>query len=876
MPLKWEDKMQSQLDNFGRIRKPYMVLCNPNGEELLALGDAFGLTTSLRFNALSELNFRYPLSIDNGETELDGYELLKIKRLILLEDGGYYLITSVEEDLDGASPVKNVSCISIDGELINKKLLVFSYTSIKFYDIIDPTDTLLQKIIEYIPSWTIGDVDVELTTKYRSFDVSDTTIFNFLMEDVEEAFECVFFFDYTTKTISVKTIENSTTETDIFFSFDNLIKKANFSELSDEITTVLYVYGGDGLDIRSVNPLGTNAIYDFTYYKTTDWMSSSLISKITAWETLVTSEQTNYANGLAALRTNYDNKYSYEADLDVLEDSLSAQETLLATAVQTGQDRTTILAEIASLKTQISDTQDLIDGEQSAIDSQISALQTITDSLSFDKNFTTSEYSELSKYFYENTYQNENIIQLDSMSPAQIQDQSQELYDQAVGVLAKLSQPRYEFSMESVNFTGLDEYSQFTSELDLGCTVTVQLKDGQSIEAILLEINTDYDDITKFSLTFGNRLRLDGSSFVYADIMGTVKRTGADVKFNSETWSNWDKYHKDDVSTFIVSALDASTNKVINASDQSFVIDQTGLRGRKTSGETYDDKQVWVTNNVLAFTDDGWATSALAIGEVTFPSGGTGYGMVGSAIVGTIIAGNSLAITSEDTSFTLDQNGAVLQNASFTVVKDDSGVLTSIEISPTSGIKITKDAVDTFYVDTSGNLTAGGFTINENQIYGDGTHYFDSSTNTLKWGALDIVGSNATFTGTISANKLNGDVDWSQIVDAPLPSDKFNGGYYSGDPIAYGAVNLGSSGEISVGTYSGGRVGMVCTSNMTIEAGGDLFLNSRNGTKINNLVEIYSSGYANSGFGTTISYTVTTPYGNKNLYFCNGILTYYD
>jgi len=813
--------MNTVLDNSGRLAKPYMTLCNPNGDELLSLGNAYDMVNTLRFNALSELTFRFPMSVDNGNTILDGYELLKSKRLIFLENSGYYIITTVDEDLDGTSPIKKVSCTSIDGELINKKLLVFAYTSIKFYDFIDPAETLLYKILEYIPSWSIGDVDTELTTKYRSFDVSDTTIFNFLMEDVEEAYQCVFFFDYDTKTISVKTVDNATTETDIFFSFDNLIQKASFTELSDEITTVLYVYGGDGLDIRSVNPLGTNAIYDFSYYKTEAWMSTSLISSLSAWESLVDSRQSDYADGLALLRTAYDNKYVYESELDVLENELSAQDTLLATAVQTNQDRTAILAEIASLNSQILSKQAQVDGEQSSIDAQISYLSDITDELSFANNFTDEEYSELSRYFYENTYQNENIIRLDSMSPAQIQDQAQELYDQSAGVLEKLSQPRYEFSLDSVNFIGIEEFSSFTDELELGCTVFAQLKNDTTVEAILLEMDINYDNLG-FTLTFGNRLRLDGATFVYADILGSVKRTGSDVSFNSETWSNWDRYYKDNVSTFITSSLDASTNKVINASDQSFVIDQTGLRGRKADGSTYDDKQVWVTNNVLAFTGDGWATSSLAIGEIDLPSGGTGYGVVGNTIIGTILAGNSLTITSEDSSFTLDENGAVLQNASFTVIKDG----TTISINPSDGISINKDGVDTFYVDVDGNLKAGGFSITGTQIYKDSTHYLDSANNVLRWGDLEVDGD------TLTVTNLQGSLDWNNLTNVPAANVAYGGsnGYLSGSGVYGGA--LSGAGGTSIELDSFGVLTMKTNLSVRIQDGTSAGFRVENGNGI--------------------------------------------
>lgn len=60
---------------------------------------------------------------------------------------------------------------------------------------------------------------------------------------------------------------------------------------------------------------------------------------------------------------------------------------------------------------------------------------------------------------YENTYKNENIIQTDSMNAVEIQAQAQALYDQAQTVLGRISQPRYEFSLDAINYIDLQEFS---------------------------------------------------------------------------------------------------------------------------------------------------------------------------------------------------------------------------------------------------------------------------------------------------------------------------------------------------------------------------------------------------------------------------------
>ena len=152
------------------------------------------------------------------------------------------------------------------------KLSLFKGTY-EFYDVINPEGTLMQEIIDYLPGWTLGHIDTDIAIKYRTFDVSDSTIYNFLVTEVSEAYQCVFIFDNVYKTISAYDVPNATTNTDIYISYDNVIENIEVEEVTDNLVTALTVLGGDGLGINRVNPLGTNNIYNFTYFKTTEIIS---------------------------------------------------------------------------------------------------------------------------------------------------------------------------------------------------------------------------------------------------------------------------------------------------------------------------------------------------------------------------------------------------------------------------------------------------------------------------------------------------------------------------------------------------------------------------------------------------------------------------
>jgi hypothetical protein len=322
--------MIQNFDYFNQLDPPDFILCNPDKSELFSLGTVYDKKLSLRYNSLSELSFVAPAKlwvnprtrkiegfqkaafqadayqVDNLDqltiTTTEYYDYLVSKRLIYIPDVGYFMITGCEETDDGIAKEKKIVAQSLEVQLTTKYLTNFSGTY-QFYDALNPSDTLLGIILTYLPGWTAGDIDSDLLILYRTFDISSSTIYSFLMNDVEEAYQCVFNFDYLNQTINAYTIAGATSTTDIYMSFDNLIEKIDISEIADELVTALSVYGGGDLSINQVNPLGTDTIYDLSYFKTTVWMTQALIDAIDNWEDLIIANQAEYANLLTSLLT---------------------------------------------------------------------------------------------------------------------------------------------------------------------------------------------------------------------------------------------------------------------------------------------------------------------------------------------------------------------------------------------------------------------------------------------------------------------------------------------------------------------------------------------------------------------------------------------
>ena len=898
--------MNISFDSIGQYEFPNVILCNPDKTKLYSISSIIhDFKITLKYNASSEVTFKIEQSV-NGVT-IPAYDFLVSKRLILVDGIGYFSINEPVEDTTGLVPVKTVTGISSEIEMSYKKLIGFSGTY-KLYDPITPSGTLLQTLIDqYIPTWAVGTVDPTVGQLYRSPSVSDSNVYNFLMNDVETAYGCVVTFDTINNLINVTSVTNATTPTSIFLSYDNLLQKGSLKEISSEITTVLHCYGdtsnSKAMDISLVNPLGTTAIYNFDYYKSTDWMSQGLVDAITSWENSVATQQPIYAGLLTNLEQYNIDLLTLQSQLSDLNITMQSYQDVKAARIADGQDYSDIQAEIDAQQILIDSQNSLIASKNIQIATTQSLLQSINTSLSFSNNFNPAQLLELNNFIFENTYQNKSIIQTDSMTPVDIQNMAQQLYSQGLSILQQVAVPRYELTLDTGNFVFQQQFKPFTDQLVLGCTVTINTKDGYPvIVPTLLQMEITYDDPTKFVLTFSNSLRLVNGKFIFTDLFGQNVKTTSSVNFNQSQWSNWSTNYQDTVTTFISSALDTTVNNIISDSNQSMLIDQNGIRIRQYDSvtQTFKPNQMWLTNNVLAFSNDGFNTAKLALGQVTVGTT-TSYGLIADVVVGHLLAGNSLSITNSGGNFQLDQNGAVLTNATLSVINSTN--LNKILLDPNNGFRIQKNIAgtwtDQFFVDNSGNVnftgilngasgtftgsvtantgSFGGWTITSTGISDSLGNYINSNGN-VKIGALSINGSTASFAGTIYANNIFGTVQNSQI-GSNLDASKIGFNTMSGDrvyggTIGWNGVTLGTSGT-GVSTLTAAQVQLSYNSGNSV-FGNVVEIFSNNGIQIEgSVVKIYGGFAMNGAVGLSATISLSSPYGTIYMTFTNGVFTSY-
>lgn len=783
--------MNFTYDLFNRIEPIQIILCKNNLEKVGVLGLAFDKKATLRLTDLSEFSFTYPQKVDNQATPY--YNDIKTKKIIYIPELGYFKLEKVKTESDGIKEYKNCNAYSIQIELKNKLLVNFSGTY-KLYDVLKPQESLMGILIDYFPNWNIDVIDSSLWSIYRTFDISSKDIYSFIMDELMTSYNCVVLFNIQSRKISVKALENVSKQTDIYISFDNLIKSVEIEELSDEVCTALTVKGGtENTDVRSVNPNGTDIIYNFSYYKTEEWMSSSLITALNTYEIKYNNLKTTYASKLTSLKTKNTTLITKDGEITDLNNEMDALIEVKKVKIQQGLSLTDINTQISSKQSQINTKQNEINQLKSEINTLQNDLNNIANQLKFENNFTTEQLKELDTFIIIQSFQDSTFVVTDNLDEVQKQSIIQELYDYASNVLTRVSQPRFSFSISSANFVFLKDYEKFAQSLELGCLITTELREDYIVTPILLEIEIDFEKDDNFNLRFGNRYKLSDGTFSLADLMSSASNASTTLSLDKQMYKDWEKNSKDAVTTFIEGSLNASVNNIKSTTNQDILIDQHGIRGRQfdTNTNQFSPDMMWMTNNSLAFSTDSFNTARMCVGRVNDSRYGSIYGVNGEVLIGRLLAGNNLRIENSANQFTLDETGCQLVNASFTLTTTDNK---SKAILTPSSFKFQGNVggtwTDQLYFSNGsmkikGELVAGSI-VSNSSITG-GTIAIGSSNNIFKADSNGIYLGNAAYssapfrvsmTGELYAQNayINGDIESSSISGSSISSSTITGG----------------------------------------------------------------------------------------------------
>jgi len=819
---------------------PDYILCKSNGERI-GIIPTIDKRMSLMFNTYSEISFTTYMYMDGIRNP--NYDKIVGLQYIEVPNIGRFVINDISIHSE-ATDYEYKECTALSEEILlaQKYLELFSINmgttgsidNVRFYHQADPSKSLLHIILEKCPDWEIGHIDESLMGLERCFEIDRQDIYSTLMNDVAEAFQCVFLFDTIHHRINIYEERRVGNDTNIFISYENLLKNTDISYSIDNIKTCLTVTGADDLNLREVN-MGYASIYNLDYFNSLEYMSDQLYIEYNAW----TKKWNDYVDIYESLITQYQQYYDkiYELEskkmpsspgsttwteygLNPLKEQLEVYKQKQALMMKSGQGNASH-RDYQTMYVPCYNTIQEIEAQIKIIETELNTLRSgqeiignqmekIIDEISMKNNFSLDSLKELTKWIREDELSSDNFVVVDTMTDSERIDMLHEMLDYGRKELLKISQPELEFHSDIVNLYNIPDFQTISPDFDPGNYIHVCIRDDYIIKARVLSIDIDWLNPDNFTVTFGNVMKLKGSEMFenVTDALGLAQSAATSVSMNS---SNWNKANKEasDIMTMLSEGL-AAAGQVISTSVADVVIDERGIFVSNVPESLYPDDRIFIGGSQILFSDDNFKTVRTGIGRLTYIKKGVTYndfGVLADFVIAGFIAGS--------------------------IIEGDEiigGTITGTDFNNGNG---------TFHVDSEGNLTAtsadikgiikadkgyiggkDGFTIESGKIYSGNK----SSLTSTEPGVY--IGNDGISLGNAFVATPQGEVTCSNINitgGAFKIGDNFSVDS-QGNLIAKNAKFSGdiSSSNITGGNITGGKIKGGSITGTTIYAGNDV------------------------------------------------------
>ncbi len=302
--------MNISYDNLEQMAPPTLLLCRRDRTVLGALYPVTDLTVTWNLDTCQELSFRVYKEL-LSETLWNGLDQFK---LIYIPEFAEYF------DLDVAVSETEQSVKTITGKSLCEaelsQIVLYDieintesdisredYTVAPVYDPEHPADSLLLRILDKAPHYSIGEVDAEIAEQVRPFSIHGKDIYAFLTEELSKELNCLVRFDSVHRRISLYAADSYGRDTSVFVDRENLATSISLNLDKDSVKNTYRIQGGDDsmtAAVAACNPNGTNYIYHFSDTMRRN-MSDTLSYALTVYQELYDSRQQEYADNMHSL-----------------------------------------------------------------------------------------------------------------------------------------------------------------------------------------------------------------------------------------------------------------------------------------------------------------------------------------------------------------------------------------------------------------------------------------------------------------------------------------------------------------------------------------------------------------------------------------------
>lgn len=635
------------------MKEAKLHLAKPNKQIISHISEKTRDSANIKLGNINELSFSIPHYIDYEYNP--HVDLIKEKMLIRFTLGAYqewYVVDEIEEDGDD-SDWFNVKAFSLGYELKGKRVYQFKE------DAINATEALTKLLKPTI--WTIGTIDPLFDEMFRSFDIEVSNVLDCIVQ-LGETYGALIEWDTINRKISLKNMTTHGRFRGMTVDYGRFLQSIKRTRTTDEMVTRLWIYGKDGLSINSVNPTGAHYIENFDFFmypferdenrnviRSSYFMSDELCHAILDHQIIVDQNApliTSLYEEQAPLITEY---VTMESQLLGLQSELAIIEELLDIAKaseneelieQRTEERNAKESQITAFQLEMGAVKGQIDTLQAQIDSLQSAI-------SNDPNFTKELLDELNIYIIESEWTDDRY------------EDARELYQDGLRKFEEIRQPKVVIDVTIDNLFNILEEQYYWDKIVLGDLIKVKYPQ-MNIEymAKIIEITYDFSE-GNISIVIANTTDLLNETEKLVQLLYGSSSTSTIVQNNKYKWDKVNAVAQE-VNQIITQEWNANKNKIIAGVNNSI---EVGRRGILITNPDFPNEMVIMQSGIIALSEDGGETWKTAIKPT---------GIVAERLIGRIIAGQELLITNSAGTFTIDDNGVIIEADSF-IVRSSSG-----------------------------------------------------------------------------------------------------------------------------------------------------------------------------------------------------------
>ena len=505
--------------------------------------------------------------------------------------------------------------------------------------------------------YELGDWEENWVTKYRTFE-SQSCSWTTMLQQIEEAFDCIITFNSYDQTISVYDKDSFGEEVGLVLSFENALKEIAKQKKVSEVISRLYIESSN-TSIASVNPLGTEYVESFEYYKNHNIMSEELKISIENYEKLVEEKNIEFMTLNLQKREKDQTLTLQNSRLTSLQGQYTAENAILTSFIKSCNDAED--KDKNMWKEKQEKQQETVVELEKEIQVTLKNIQTLKDEIEVLQKAMTQIGIDIKKenavYKGVKLFSNELLLELsDYIVESSLSDDifltSSALYSHAIKTLEDMQSVYIDFTINAdVDFLNRLQTSHgFSNFIFLGAKIMIEDGSGELADKDGLvtlygyTYNPQKNKIT--NLQFTNNKTAPISSI--RTIGNIAKQTNATKNLTDFYKATWEDTRKNNVNVgkIINEGLDLASQKVRSRTEKNVIeMDEAGIF---LIDATDNNNQLALINDLICMTTDRWKTSKIAISP---------EGIMAEQLLGQIILSEEVYVGNSDNTFKILPEG---------------------------------------------------------------------------------------------------------------------------------------------------------------------------------------------------------------------------